>query len=264
MATKLLAVDGSNIMRKVMEITFASDDFDLTVVEDADAALSALAAGSFQVIVSDTTFGEGKTDGYSLCEQAKGRDPSIKVMLLGSRHRPLDRSRSEAVGADESIDKPFDTQQVLNKVASLVDGAAGTTGAAPSPSLAAAARPSLGSPARPSLGAAKPATAAPAAPAFSKPAPASPIASPAASKPAVSAPAPRPAAAAAVAVGGAVAAKVDASLGAKLDGLGLSPEVAAAIVALSREVIEQVVWDVVPELAEVLIKEEIRRLTAEG
>jgi hypothetical protein len=35
------------------------------------------------------------------------------------------------------------------------------------------------------------------------------------------------------------------------------------VLALSREVIEQVVWEVVPDLAEVLIKEEIRRLTAE-
>ena len=32
---------------------------------------------------------------------------------------------------------------------------------------------------------------------------------------------------------------------------------------LSRDVIERVVWEVVPDLAEVIIREEIRRLTAE-
>jgi hypothetical protein len=33
--------------------------------------------------------------------------------------------------------------------------------------------------------------------------------------------------------------------------------------ALSREVIEQVVWEVVPVLAETMIQEEIKRLTSE-
>ena len=52
-------------------------------------------------------------------------------------------------------------------------------------------------------------------------------------------------------------------LGAKLAHLGLSREQVEAVLALSREVIEQVVWEVVPDLAETLIKEELRRLTAE-
>jgi hypothetical protein len=42
----------------------------------------------------------------------------------------------------------------------------------------------------------------------------------------------------------------------------LSPDQVAAVLALSREVIERVVWEVVPELAETMIKEEIRRLTS--
>jgi hypothetical protein len=33
------------------------------------------------------------------------------------------------------------------------------------------------------------------------------------------------------------------------------------VLALSRDVIEKVVWEVVPDLAETLIREEIRRLT---
>lgn len=49
----------------------------------------------------------------------------------------------------------------------------------------------------------------------------------------------------------------------KLSALGLSREQVDAVLALSREVVEQVVWEVVPELAEQLIREEIRRLTAE-
>lgn len=49
----------------------------------------------------------------------------------------------------------------------------------------------------------------------------------------------------------------------KLQGMGLTIEQVQGVLALSREVLEQVVWEVVPTLAETLIKEEIARLTAE-
>lgn len=48
----------------------------------------------------------------------------------------------------------------------------------------------------------------------------------------------------------------------KLEALGLSPTQVEGVLALSREVVEKVVWEVVPVLAETLIKEEIRRLTS--
>lgn len=48
----------------------------------------------------------------------------------------------------------------------------------------------------------------------------------------------------------------------RLSAMGLSRDQVDGVLALSREVIEQVVWEVVPELAEALIREELRRLTA--
>ena len=54
-----------------------------------------------------------------------------------------------------------------------------------------------------------------------------------------------------------------AALRQRLEGLDLTPEQTQAILTLSREVIEKVVWEVGPVLAETLIKEEIARLTRE-
>jgi CheY-like chemotaxis protein len=50
-------------------------------------------------------------------------------------------------------------------------------------------------------------------------------------------------------------------MAAKLQTIGLTPAQVEAVLALSREIVEQVVWEVVPVLAETLIKEEIARLT---
>ena len=63
--------------------------------------------------------------------------------------------------------------------------------------------------------------------------------------------------------GGAVAAAVNGQLAGKLGELGLSPQQADAVLALSREVVERIVWEVVPQLAETMIKEEIQRLMKE-
>jgi hypothetical protein len=54
-----------------------------------------------------------------------------------------------------------------------------------------------------------------------------------------------------------------AALKAQLEGLELTRDQVQAVLALSRDVIERVVWEVVPVLAETLIKEEIQRLTRE-
>jgi CheY-like chemotaxis protein len=66
------------------------------------------------------------------------------------------------------------------------------------------------------------------------------------------------------AVDTAVAAATNGQLAGKLGELGLSPQQVEAVLALSREVVERVVWEVVPQLAETIIKEEITRLTREG
>ena len=117
---------------------------------------------------------------------------------------------------------------------------------APPPAAVAPPKPAAVAPPKPAPAPAPPAPAAapaPAAPAPAAPAPAAPAAA-----------SPTPAASA-TASGGAMASK--------LADLGLSKEQVEGVLALSREVIEQVVWEVVPDLAETLIKEEIARLTKE-
>jgi CheY-like chemotaxis protein len=60
-----------------------------------------------------------------------------------------------------------------------------------------------------------------------------------------------------------LAAAANGHLAGKLGDLGLSSAQVEAVLALSREVVERVVWEVVPQLAETMIKEELARLTKE-
>ena len=258
MTKTLLAVEDSKTMRRVLGITFASDEFETVLAESPQQAMSQLEQLRPDMVLLDVTLGE--INGYDLCRQVKSRAPGTPVMILSSRQQPYDPVRGAEVQADDFIDKPFDTQQLRDKVKKLC----AQNGARP---VAAKAAPVAAAPARPGP---IPRTPPPAMP---PPPNLGPTAVPHAASPQAVAPqrqaagAPRVAAApapsaTAQAVGNAVAAN-GAALKARLESMDLTSDQAAAVLALSREVIERVVWEVVPVLAETLIKEEIQRLTRE-
>jgi CheY-like chemotaxis protein len=257
--TTLLAVDDSKTMRRVLEITFAGEDFRTVLCESADEALGKLGEHP-QVALVDA--GLDNSAGYELCQKIKAAAPNIAVVMLSSKQQPYDRARGSAVGADDFVDKPFDTQQLLEKVTTIARRAASApvmavahapvvmpSAARPSPdvgrprvqTLAYGSTPAPNIPASPAPPAARPVMAS--APAVEVgPSPVAPLI-------------PRP-----VATDSASAA-MPADFAGKLGGLGLSSAQIEAVLSLSREVVEQVVWEVVPALAETMIKEELRRLT---
>lgn len=278
MTTTLLAVDDSKTMRKVMEITFAGEGFKTVVAADAADAIAKAQAEHPQIALIDAAL-EG-TNGYDLCRQIKGASPSTMVVLLSNKAQPYDKARGAASGADDFMDKPFDTQQMIDKVSALAKRgpqaqapAAAPVATAPMPPAApvAVAQPLASKPEAqrqrvPTLAYGStpvpPQVAAAVAPSVKPLGASTPFGMRAPTTPgqaAYSPPAPA-VAAAPVAAGGNGA---HAEFASKLGGLGLSPAQIEGVLSLSREVVEKVVWEVVPTLAEAMIKEEIARLTRE-
>jgi CheY-like chemotaxis protein len=292
----ILAVDDSATMRKVLEITFGGEDFRVVTAEGISSALSRLGDDPLAAVI-DTSL--GSDDGYALAKEIRSRDGKIALVLMSSRNTPYDVGRGKDAGVDDFIDKPFDTQALIDKVKkALAARDAQKAAAAPAPAPAGASpKPPGVSPAAPPAPSisAKPAwqptqrthtlsfeggssggpalqppsiVGRPGAPAMStgpKPAP-TPMAPPVRPPSAVPAPAAPPQAPAARAQAPVADAATSATgkLAPKLGELGLTPQQADAVMALSRELIERVVWEVVPQLAETMIREEIARLTREG
>jgi CheY-like chemotaxis protein len=318
--TTLLAIDDSKTMRKVLEITFAGEDYRTVLAESSAEALAKLRGDNPAVALVDAHLGD--ESGYDLCQKIKREAPGVAVLILSSKQQPYDRARGTSAGADDYMDKPFDTQQLLDKVAVLLRRAqeaplqAAKAPAAPAPQrvsaptapglgvrpVAPAASPPAAPPQRtataPGVGvrplsvqsggqqppvgpiqprpvvAARPAptpAAAPPSPAQPPAAarapsspqaapPPAPAARPAAPAPAAAPPAPPPPAPPAAA---AMSAELPRDLASKLAGLGLTKDQVSGVLALSKDVVEQVVWEVVPMLAEAMIKEEIKRLTSD-
>jgi DNA-binding response OmpR family regulator len=269
-ASTILAVDDSVTMRKVLEITFAGLEFRCVTVPGPDAALEKVKTEKPALVIADLSL-EGK-NGYDLCKAVKAASPTTPVLILSSKHNPYDPSKGSAAGADDHIDKPYDTQSMIDKVRKLL--------AAPSKEAPKAAAPTPAPAAQPVAAAAKPAAQPVAAAAAAQPAraktllynPGGPLPGTPAATPAKPEPAPAPAAKQApvpTPAGGipaqpraaAVAAQVNGAMTGKLEEMGLNAQQIEAILQLSRDVVERVVWEVVPSLAETIIREEIARLT---
>lgn len=306
MAITLLAVDDSVTMRKVLEITFAGENYKTAVASNGQEAMNLLRSEKPAIALLDHTLPD--ISGYDLAQQIKQAMPSIAVLVLSSKQNPYDKARGQASGVDDFMDKPFDTQKLIDKVTQVLSqpraAAAAPAAAVPPPQpaphappahapapvqTAAAARQArtqtlaYGTPAPP--GAAAPPMAAAVPPARGGTQPGT---SPATPRPATAAPAPqarpapvpvhearpapaaeaRPAAVpvrpveAVAAVASAAISAGNGQLTGKLEGLGLTPAQVDGVLSLSRDIVEKVVWEVVPVLAEALIKEEIRRLTS--
>jgi CheY-like chemotaxis protein len=301
----LLAVDDSATMRKVLEITFAGEDFRVLTAEGSQRALAHMSEDPVAVVIDTSLDGD---DPYALAKEVRSRSSAAVIVMMASRYNPYDANKGRDAGADDFIDKPFDTQAFIDKMKKALGAreagrgapvaAAPPPPAPPAPAPAPAAHPAPAFPVSPrppvvSPMAPRPAVQVqrthtlsfeggspvppPAAPAHAPPAPppvimtgplsrTAPSGMPAFQPPSPPAPAPAPAP---VAVpprapeAAPVAAAVNGHLASKLGELGLSPAQAEAVLALSREVVERVVWEVVPQLAETIIKEEIARLTKE-
>ena len=96
MPKTLLAVDDSATMRKVLEITFAGEDFRVLAAENSQRALAQMSQEPAAVVI-DTSL--GGDDAYALAKEVRSRDARAAILLMSSRYNPLRRrARQERRG----------------------------------------------------------------------------------------------------------------------------------------------------------------------
>lgn len=259
----IVVADKSKTVRRMVEIALAKHPFDLEFAEDGNSASAAIKAKSPKIVIVDADL--PGVDGYALTEQIKGGGGDTKVILLVGRNKTrYDAGRGRSAGVDDHLVKPFLTQKLIEKVfgaigANVPDAAIFRTSLLNIPLAGGGvASPSVGGLSG-GLGASTPAaTPTPA------PAPKAPVSI---AKPAA---APEPPASNAFeqeeptkqyeppADAGAVAesaAQMVLDAAAFKEALGEEGP--------AREMFEKVVWEVVPQLAEAILKEEIAKVVRE-
>ncbi|TLM68869.1 MAG: response regulator [Deltaproteobacteria bacterium] len=141
MSKKLLLADDSITIQKVIQITFAHENYELSITDNGDSAFARARELMPDLVLADV-YMPGK-NGYELCAAIKA-EPSLKhvpVLLLAGSFEPFDEGKARVCGADAWIEKPFESQALIDKVAALLGAAPAAAAAPPSAATAAAAVP---------------------------------------------------------------------------------------------------------------------------
>jgi len=123
MTHRILLADDSVTIRRVVELTFSDEDVTIDSVGDGTQAIEHARAQRPDIIVSDVVM--PGLNGYELCQQVKS-DPnlqSVPFLFLKGTFESFDEEKARSCGADGFIVKPFESQELIAKVKSLIESA---------------------------------------------------------------------------------------------------------------------------------------------
>lgn len=120
MAHKLFLADDSITIQKVVELILAEEGFDIKTANTGEEALAAIPTYMPDIILADIEM--PKINGYQLCEKIKENPitSNIPVILLAGAFEPINEEMAKQVRADDYIVKPFESQELINKINSAL------------------------------------------------------------------------------------------------------------------------------------------------
>jgi CheY-like chemotaxis protein len=128
-------IDDSATMREVIKIAFRRENIHVITCADAASALAQFEQTRPDVVITDVIMPD--QDGYSVCSRIK-ENPELSatpVVLMSGVVNKSVADKAVSVKADELIRKPFQPQELINRVKALLEpkGAASAPAADRSP-----------------------------------------------------------------------------------------------------------------------------------
>ena len=121
MPRTILLADDSVTIQKVVELTFLDEDFRVVSFGNGSDAIARLAELRPDVVLADVHM--PGADGYEVCAAARAALPGLPVLLLVGTFEVFDAQRAAEAGAAGHLKKPFDSQELLRRVQELSSAA---------------------------------------------------------------------------------------------------------------------------------------------
>ncbi|MET0001230.1 MAG: response regulator [Candidatus Thiodiazotropha lotti] len=121
MGGEILVVDDEPNIVLSLEFLMKKAGYNVTTANNGVDALSTIKQLRPDLVLLDVMM--PRMDGYEVCQAVRG-DPelsSVRIIMLTARGRDVERDKGMALGADDYVTKPFATQELVEKVKSLLD-----------------------------------------------------------------------------------------------------------------------------------------------
>ncbi len=114
---KILIVDDDANIAELISLYLTKECFDTLIVGDGEAALSAVNTFSPNLILLDLML--PGIDGYQVCREVRSRS-GIPIIMLSAKGEVFDKVLGLELGADDYIEKPFDSKELVARVKAVL------------------------------------------------------------------------------------------------------------------------------------------------
>lgn len=115
---KVLIAEDDSSVRKAVQRVLELENYEVTAVNDGQAALEALSKTQFDLAVLDVMM--PFADGLTVCREARHRGNATPILLLTARVEVGDRVAGLDAGADDYLVKPFVVDELLARCRALM------------------------------------------------------------------------------------------------------------------------------------------------
>jgi|SRR5579871_48177 twitching motility two-component system response regulator PilH len=117
---KVLVVDDSWTELTIISSTLQREGFDVITAVDGEEALEKVLRENPQCVVMDVVM--PRQNGFQLCRKLRHMEQGqhLPIIMLSSKNTALDKRWGLQQGADLYLTKPFQHEELINSVKSLV------------------------------------------------------------------------------------------------------------------------------------------------
>lgn len=123
---RLLIVEDDELVQSLMAAYLRRDGFDVSLAATGREMLAAIDSEPIDLVLLDLTLPD--EDGLSLARQVRARS-DIPIVVITARKGENDRQAALAIGADAYLTKPFDPDELVQRLRDLMGLEAAAAGA---------------------------------------------------------------------------------------------------------------------------------------
>ena len=114
---KILIVDDDNNIAELISLYLTKECYETMIVNDGESVIPALDTFSPNLILLDIML--PGMDGYQVCREVRAKH-SVPIIMLSAKGEVFDKVLGLELGADDYIEKPFDSKEMVARVKAVL------------------------------------------------------------------------------------------------------------------------------------------------